>query len=382
MAKKTRFSKAARLIPGSGLLTLLLLAPSLPGTPAVARMVEPPPAPPKPMRPASGASGPAATAAAALPEAAAPPMPPANPAPRVSGPGLGAQPPSGASAAGAAAPPGAGAAANAANAAKANRNTVGCLIGPERMADIGTAVTGVVADIKVDRGDQVRRGQTLVVLEQDVERAQVQAVAARHAIDSEIRSAEANLALAKERYDRMKGLSGSGAVAALSIDQARAEYNVAAQRLEQARGQRRVVQQELGVAQAQLAQRTLRAPFDGVVVERLTQEGERVEDKPLVRLAQLDPLRVELVMPSSRWGSVQRGDALALLPDLPNAGRLMAKVTAIDKTLDGASNTFRVRLVLPNPDYKVPAGARCRLEGVDDAPPAKPAAGPNGARGA
>jgi multidrug efflux pump subunit AcrA (membrane-fusion protein) len=114
-----------------------------------------------------------------------------------------------------------------------------------------------------------------------------------------------------------------------------------------------------------------------VVVERLAQEGERVEDRPIVRVAQLDPLRVELVMPAARWGSVDRGDVVTLLPDLPGGGKLMAKVTHVDKTLDAASNTFRVRLALPNPDYKVPAGARCRVDepSADASPTANPARG-------
>lgn len=353
MAKKTRISTAARLIPGSGLLTLLMLSPSLAGGPAVAGDMP--------------VAGPSASAGSS----SAQPQPTAAPAgvkaSGVKGPGLGT------AGAPAAAAPGAGTAAGGTAATAApgsaqagakpqHRNSVACLIGPERTADVGTPVTGVVADIRVDRGDMVKRGQPLVVLEQNVERAQVQAVTARHAIESDIRSADANLALAKERFERMRSLSGTGAVATLNIEQAKAEMDVAAQRLQQARGQRQVVLQELGVAQAQLAQRTLRAPFDGVVVERLAQEGERVEDRPIVRVAQLDPLRVELVMPATRWGSVDRGDVIALLPDLPGGGRLLAKVTHVDKTLDAASNTFRVRLALPNPDYKVPAGARCRVD--------------------
>jgi RND family efflux transporter MFP subunit len=369
MAKKTRLSQATRLIPGSGLLTLLMLSPSLAQGPAAVR--EPP-----------GAAAPPASAGAA----AAP-----SRVPGVKGPGL--SPPAGTSAEAPLRPPGASGVAGGAapasaagptalpattTAAKpAQRPSVACLISAERTADLGTPVTGVVADIRVDRGDMVRRGQTLVILEQDIERAQVQAVAARHAIESDVRSAEANLALAKERHERLRSLADTGAVAALSIEQARAELDVAAQRLQQARGQRKVVLQELGVAQAQLAQRTLRAPFDGVVVERLAHEGERVEDKPIVRVAQLDPLRVELVMPAARWGTVDRGDAITLFPDLPGGGKLVAKVTHVDKTLDAASNTFRVRLVLPNPDYKVPAGARCRV----DEPPADATAQRSAARG-
>ncbi|MBL8327586.1 MAG: efflux RND transporter periplasmic adaptor subunit [Rubrivivax sp.] len=271
--------------------------------------------------------------------------------------------------------PGLGAAGGSA-ASKAHRGSVACLIGAERTADIGTAVTGVVAAIRVDRGDVVKRGQTLVLLEQDVERANLQAASARSAIEAELRSAEASLLLARDRHDRMASLADSGAVSQINIEQARAEREVAEQRVQQAQGQRKVALQEMSVAQAQLSQRTLRAPFDAVVVDRLVHEGERVEDKPVLRLAQLDPLRVELVLPSSRWGQLKKGDSMSLVPDLPGASRLLATVTHVDRTLDAASNTFRVRLTLPNPGHAIPAGARCRAEGLGDAPSATPAASP------
>ena len=48
------------------------------------------------------------------------------------------------------------------------------------------------------------------------------------------------------------------------------------------------------------------------------------------------------------------------LPDLPGLGELSAKVTRVDRVLDAASNTFRARLELPNPDYAIPAGLRCK----------------------
>jgi RND family efflux transporter MFP subunit len=350
MAKKTRFLKAARLIPGPGLLALLTLSPSLTGGPAVASDGQPP---------ASAASaGPAAPAGGSPPAAT-------NWAPRpASPPGADAAP-----------SPATGGAPGASPPLRTHRATVGCLIAPDRSADIGSAVTGVVSAIRVDRGDTVRQGQPLVLLAQDIERANLKAVAARHEIEADVRSAESNVALAKERHQRLAGLVDSGAVAALTVEQAKAEFEVARERLQQARGQRQVLQQEMGVAQAQLAQRTLRAPFDGVVVERLSHEGERVEDRPLLRLAKLDPLRVELVMPASRWDSVRSGDTLGLLPELPGATRVAAKVTHVDRTIDAASNTFRVRLSLPNPGHRIPAGARCRLEGPLEASTKPEAAG-------
>ena len=69
---------------------------------------------------------------------------------------------------------------------------------------------------------------------------------------------------------------------------------------------------------------------------------------------------------------MKKGMPAQILPELPNAVKLDTKVVLVDKIIDAASNTFRVRLALPNPGNKLPAGARCRVElpdadGVADA---------------
>ncbi len=281
----------------------------------------------------------------------------------------------GSSSAGTATMPGA---ASAGPASRAARSTaVGCLIGPERVADIGSPVTGVIASVKVDRGDAVKKGEPLIVLDSAIEQAGVQAAQARSVIDADVKAAEANLALAQQKHQRLAGLVAEGFVTPQAVEQARAERDVAEQKLAQARGQRVVQAQELGVVRAQLGQRTLRSPFDGVIAERYVSAGERAEDKPLLRVAMLDPLRVELVVPASRWGSVAKGDKLPIVPELPGASTLMARVTHIDRMIDAGSNTFRVRLSLPNPRHKLPAGASYKLEApVAATPPGAAASEP------
>jgi RND family efflux transporter MFP subunit len=239
---------------------------------------------------------------------------------------------------------------------------VGCLIGPEAVADVGTAVTGVVTAVNVDRGDTVRSGQVLVQLENEVEKSNFEAARSRATLDADIHAAESNLALARQRHARAAGLVKEGFASPQTLEQALAERDVAEQRVLQARAQKTINNHELGLVKAQLGLRALKSPFNGVVVERYVSPGERAEDKPLLRVAMLDPLRVELVMPASRWGSVALGDSVALLPELPQANSVLARVTHIDKMIDAASNTFRVRLSLPNPGNRLPAGARCKVD--------------------
>ena len=211
---------------------------------------------------------------------------------------------------------------------------IACLIGPERTADIGSPVIAVVDAIKVDNGDLVSAGQPLVLLRSAVENAGVQAAEERARIDADVRAAEANLTLAKQRHQRTVQLREQGFVSTQATDQSRAEQDVAQQKLEQARSQKRVSTRDLGVVRAQLDQRTVRSPFDGVVVDRLVNAGERVDDKPLLRLAMLNPLRVEVVLPASRYGSVALGDSLQVLPELANARPVSARVSQVDRVID------------------------------------------------
>lgn len=253
---------------------------------------------------------------------------------------------------------------------------LGCLIEPYQVADVGSPVIGVIESIRAERGDSVRKGQVLAVLRADVERAQVDVAANKAQAIAEVNAAEANTVLARQKLKRAEGLLAEEFISTAALEQARAEARVAEERLSQAREQKRIAEREYALAQAQLGLRTIRAPSDGVIADRYLSVGERVEEKPLFRVAMVDPLRIEVVLPASLYGSVPVGSMLSIAPEFPNAGTRDAKVILVDKLIDGASNTFRVRLSLPNPGAKLPAGLRCKasLPGAEPASrPARPA---------
>ena len=66
-------------------------------------------------------------------------------------------------------------------------------------------------------------------------------------------------------------------------------------------------------------------------------------------------------MPSSRFGSIQKGDTAEVLLDAPLNSKHQATVIITDPVLDAASGTFGIRLELPNPDYKLPSGLKCKI---------------------
>jgi RND family efflux transporter MFP subunit len=239
---------------------------------------------------------------------------------------------------------------------------VGCLIEPERVAEVGSPVVGVIDTVRVDRGDTVGAGQPLAMLRTDVERANLGVAETRARLEADVGAATANLVLARQRLQRTQQLHAVNFVSRQALEQANAEHEVALQRLAQAKEQSEVLARELGVVKAQLNLRTVRSPFHGVVVDRFMNPGERVEEKPLLRIAMIDPLRVEIMLPVAHYGSIATGASLTVHPDLPNAEPVSARVTRVDKVIDAASNTFRVRLSLPNPGHKLPAGLRCRVD--------------------
>jgi RND family efflux transporter MFP subunit len=251
---------------------------------------------------------------------------------------------------------------------------LGCLIEPFSVSDLGSPVVGVIEQVLVERGDRVRAGQPLATLRADVERMSVNVAEGRAQGLGEVKAAEANAELARQKLTRAVDLARQEFISAQALEQARAEALVAENRLIQAREQREIYAREHALARAQLGLRTIRSPSDGVVADRYLSAGERVEEKAMFRIAVVDPLRVEVVMPASLYPVVRKGMPMRITPDFPNAQPRIATVALVDKVIEGASNTFRVRLSLPNPGNALPAGLRCKadLPGADAAGAPRP----------
>jgi RND family efflux transporter MFP subunit len=246
---------------------------------------------------------------------------------------------------------------------------LGCLIEPYRVSEVGSPIIGVVESTAVERGDYVRAGQVLATLRADVERQSLAVAQSKAQAVGELRAAEANADLARQKLARARDLADKQFISSQALEQARAEAMVAENRLAQAREQRDVYAREHELAQAQLGQRTIRSPISGVVVERYLSVGERVEEKPIFRVAMVHPLRVEVVLPAIAYATVKQGMSVTVVPEFPGARPRQGKVVLVDRVIDGASNTFRVRMELPNADLSLPAGLRCKADlGVPAAP--------------
>jgi len=239
-----------------------------------------------------------------------------------------------------------------------------CLIEAYETVDVRSPVEALIESIAVRRGDLVKKGQVLVRLESAAERAALDLARARATMEGELKAAEARLDLAKRKWERAEELYKQNFVSSTARDEAEAEYKLASEQLRQAREGRTLAELEARRSSELLALRTLRSPFDGVVVDKLQAPGEMATtniNQPILKLARIDPLHVEVVLPVSEYGKISTGMKGTVVPEKPIDGRYEARVKVVDRTVDAASGTFGARLELPNPRSAIPAGVKCRV---------------------
>jgi multidrug efflux pump subunit AcrA (membrane-fusion protein) len=116
---------------------------------------------------------------------------------------------------------------------------------------------------------------------------------------------------------------------------------------------------ELQLKEQELALRQVVSPISGVVVDRFIDKGEYVNVEPVISLATLDPLHIDLLLPYSYFGSIVTGQELQIRAEPALIDPRSARVKTVDPLIDPASGTFRVQLIMANPGNKIPAGLRC-----------------------
>lgn len=208
-----------------------------------------------------------------------------------------------------------------------------CLLVPSMDVNVGTPADGVLEAVNADRGDVVQAGQMLARLNAGVEAAAVATV-------------EARLQFGQRKVQRNEDLYRKQLISSQEVDELETE--------------RELAQRELRERREQLRTRSIVSPIRGVVVERFRNRGDLVRQEKIFRIVQLDPLYVETVVPGDLFGRMKLGQSVQVqLPVLKQS--VQAKVTTVDRVIDPASGTFRVRMTLPNPRNEIPSGLRCQV---------------------
>jgi RND family efflux transporter MFP subunit len=243
------------------------------------------------------------------------------------------------------------------------------LIEPSQMLEIRSPVSGLIAQVHVARGGVVKKGAPLVSLDTSVERAAAELARYKSAMEGAVKASESRLQHAERKLKRRTELAEKNYGTAQEREDAEAEQRIAQADLQQAREGRQLARLELEHANALAGQKQLRSPIDGVVVEQGQWPGEMAEPgdarKPILRIAQIHPLRVSLLLPAALYPKIKAGMKAEVLPEKPMEGRFASTVSMVDKVIDAASGTFRVHLLLPNADGRLPGGLKCKVMFAD-----------------
>ena len=234
-----------------------------------------------------------------------------------------------------------------------------CLVKPEMYIDLSSPVDGVLESVLVKKSDLIQKGQELAKLESSIEQARVNLARQEAAIDNQIRANQIRYEFAKRKHKRLGDLYKKKAVSFHDKDEAKTEFDLAKRELLQAKLDKERAQLKLELAIAELNQKTIRSPITGIVIERHLMPGESVDDRPILQLAKVDPLLVEVVAPSELFGLIKTGSEVEIRPDSPSTTRSSPTVSVVDRIIDAASGSFSIRLALPNPDDKLIGGTKC-----------------------
>ena len=240
-----------------------------------------------------------------------------------------------------------------------------CVISPSVVADLGSGVPGIVNVVRVDRSDMVQEGDVVAELESSVEAAALELAQARAEMDAEVNLRRVNAAFGKRQKRRTADLFQRKAISTNDMDERDTEARLSSIQLRQALDNQRLAKLERVRSESVLNRRTIKSPITGVVMERFKTIGEYVDDQPVVRIAQLDPLHVEVFVPVEHLGKIRPGMQAEVWTETVTDSSWNASVSRVDRVADVASGTYGVRLELPNPDYSVPAGLRCQLKFIE-----------------
>ncbi|MBN1548014.1 MAG: efflux RND transporter periplasmic adaptor subunit [Syntrophaceae bacterium] len=208
------------------------------------------------------------------------------------------------------------------------------LIEPHRVVNLGSPQQGIIATIDVERGNSIREGQVLATLQSEVEMALMELK-------------KANKDFAERKKERLEPLYEQELLAPLNMDEAETA--------------RALAEAEYKHAHEVVKRTKISSPVNGVVVEVFLSPGEYVENQPIMKLAEINPLNVEVILPLDKYRSVKLGTKAQVIPESPIGGQYSATVVIVDRVIDAASGTFGVRLKLPNPNHRIPAGIKCKV---------------------
>jgi len=210
------------------------------------------------------------------------------------------------------------------------------LILPFNDYQLGSAVEAVVTEIVVREGDWVKEGDVLAVLHTDKE-VLVSEQAAKRLEQARF------MHLANERLVKEKAVSEERAL------ESRITYELAA------------IASRL--AQADIEDKTVRAPADGQVIRVHREHGEIIaRSQELIQLLDYHKVYLQLYLPGEWIGRLELGQVFPITIPLLGAEPVQGEVTFVDPVIDPGSGLFRLKLLIDNPEARIKPGMSASVD--------------------
>ena len=229
-------------------------------------------------------------------------------------------------------------------------------LAPRKSANLGSQVAGRVEEVFVEIGDAVKAGDPLVKLDSkfyqiDLDQRKAELDAAK------VRAAQSRSTLTRHQEISAKNPQ---AISAQAVDEARSASELAQAQLAQS-------EQALLGSEERLYEAVIRAPFAGVITERMVDPGDPVTTTfvtQVMKIEQLNELELHFTLPQELFGQVAEGTGVQFqvsgVPDLYGAG----KVERVFPALDEATRTFRCRVIIENPELRFRPGMLMEVKAV------------------
>jgi len=259
----------------------------------------------------------------------------------------------------------------------------------EEQAEVAAETAGRVVAANIERGAPVTRGAELIRIsatETDAQLKEAEANAAQlearlgitggAALDvnavPEVQNAKAGADLAQAEFARIKSLLDQRVVSQSEYDQRRTQAEAARQQYEAAKNGAAQQYQMLQAARARVSlahkafsDTSVRAPFNGVVAQRLVTTGDYVtKGMKVATIVRVDPLRVQLTVPEQAVSSMAPGQPVTFEVDAYPGRQFEGKVKYVSPALQADQRALTVEAIVPNGEGALKPGlfATARIE--------------------
>jgi len=228
---------------------------------------------------------------------------------------------------------------------------------PVEKVVLSANMTGQITEILVDEGDRIRKGQLLLKMNDRSLTLEAQLYRLQAGDDSSLRLWQVQAALAEEELGRYEALAKDKVTAPAEYARARAQAELAKIHVEQEKMRLEQAKIAYQMRLAALQNARVISPLDGVVVDRLHEEGESVEVLTnLFTVVRMDEIIIEVNLPEEAISWLKQQEEVNVRFPVFKEKDFKGKVDSISPVVDSRSGTVPVKVKVPNPDFLIKPG--------------------------